>query len=131
MAKKKTIIPPKTWSNPALSPGIRTGDFLFVSGQIAMDPSGQIVGVNNCEVQTRQVMTNLQAVVEAAGGTMDNVIKITCFLTNVEDYPAYCKVRGEVFPEIPPASSSVIVSGLVKPQALVEVEAIVDLSGVA
>jgi len=131
MAKKKTIIPQETWSNPALSPGIRTGDFLFVSGQIAMDRSGQIVGVDNCEVQTRQVMTNLQAVVEAAGGTMDNVIKITCFLTNVEDYPAYCKVRAEVFPETPPASSSVIVSGLVKPHALVEVEAIVDLSGVA
>ena len=65
MTKKKTIIPEETWSNPSLSPGIRTGDFLFVSGQIAMDPSGQIVGVNNCEVQTRQVMTNLQAVVEA------------------------------------------------------------------
>ena len=131
MGKKKTIIPEETWSNPALSPGIRTGDFLFVSGQIAIDPSGQIVGVNNCEVQTRQVMTNLQAVVETAGGTMDNVIKITCFLTNVEDYPAYCKVRAEVFPGIPPTSSSVIVSGLVKPHALVEVEAIVDLSGVA
>ena len=131
MAKKKTIIPQETWSNPALSPGIRTGDFLFVSGQIAMDPSGQIVGVDNCEVQTRQVMTNLQAVVEAGGGTMDDVIKITCFLTNIEDYSAYCKVRAEVFPVIPPASSSVIVSGLVKPQALVEVEAIVDLSGVA
>ena len=130
MTQKKAIVPKDTWSNPALSAGIRTGDLLFVSGQIAMDRSGQLVGVGNCEVQTRQVMINLQSVIEAAGGTMDNVVKITCFLTNVEDYPGYCKVRAEVFPGIPPASSSVIVFALVKPDAIVEVEAIVDLSGV-
>ncbi len=58
---------------------------------------------------------------------MDNVVKITCFLTDVANYPAYGKVRAEVFPSNPPASSTVIVAGLVRPELLVEVEAVVHL----
>jgi enamine deaminase RidA (YjgF/YER057c/UK114 family) len=74
-------------------------------------------------------MSNIRSVVEAAGGSMADVIKITCFLTNVADYPAYGKVRVETFPNDPPASSTVIVAGLVRPEFLVEVEAVAHLSG--
>jgi len=111
--------------NPAISPGIRAGDFLFISGNVANDSSGRLVGVGDCEAQTRQVMANISAIATAAGATMQDVVKITCFLTDVANYAAYGKVRSETFPNTPPASSTVIVSGLVRPEYLVEVEAVV------
>ena len=80
-----------------------------------------------CEAQSRQVMANIRGVVEAAGGRMEDVAKITCFLTNMADYPAYAKVRLETWPANPPASSTVGVSALVRPELVVEVEAIVRL----
>ena len=127
MAERKAIIPHGASPNPALSPGIQVGDTLYVSGQIAVDASGNVVGEGDCEAQTRQVMSNIQAVVKAVGGSMGNVVKITCFLTDVANFPAYSKVRAETFPSNPPASSTVIVAGLVRPELLVEVEAVVHL----
>ena len=127
MPERKPIIPPGASPNPALSPGIQVGDTLYVSGHVAVDASGNLVGEGDCEAQTRQVFTNIQAVVKAVGGSMDNVVKITCFLTDVANYPAYSKVRAEIFPSNPPASSTVIVAGLVRPELLVEVEAVVNL----
>ncbi len=127
MVQRKPIIPPGASPNPALSPGIQVGDTLYVSGQIAVDNAGNVVGEGDCEAQSRQVMANIRAVVKAVGGSMDNVVKITCFLTDVANYPSYSKVRAETFPSNPPASSTVIVAGLVRPELLVEVEAIVHL----
>ena len=127
MVQRKPIIPPGASPNPALSPGIQVGDTLYVSGQIAVDNTGNVVGEGDCEAQSRQVMANIRAVVKAVGGSMDNVVKITCFLTDVANYPSYSKVRAETFPSNPPASSTVIVAGLVRPELLVEVEAIVHL----
>ncbi len=129
MAERKPIIPSGVAPNPALSPGIQVGDFLFVSGNVGQDQNGNLVGEGDCEAQSRQVMANIRAIVEAAGATMADVVKITCFLTDVADYPAYGKVRAETFPSSPPASSTVMVAGLVRPEYLVEVEAIVNMSG--
>ena len=127
MVQRKPIIPPGASPNPALSPGVQVGDTLYVSGHVAVDASGNLVGEGDCEAQTRQVMANIQSVVKAVGGSMENVVKITCFLTDVANYPAYSKVRAETFPSTPPASSTVIVAGLVRPELLVEVEAVVHL----
>ena len=127
MTARKQIIPPGVVPNPALSPGIQVGDTLYVSGQIAVDASGNLVGEGDCGVQTRQVMDNIRAVVQAAGGSMDDVVKTTGFLTDAADFPAYNKVRMETFPGSPPASSTVIVAALVRPELLVEVEAVVHL----
>ncbi len=129
MAERKPIVPSGVAPNPALSPGIQVGDFLFVSGNVGQDQNGNLVGEGDCEAQSRQVMANILAIVEAAGATMADVVKITCFLTDVADYPAYSKVRAETFPSSPPASSTVMVAGLVRPEYLVEVEAIVNMSG--
>jgi 2-iminobutanoate/2-iminopropanoate deaminase len=72
-------------------------------------------------------MTNIGIIVEAAGATMQDVVKITCFLTDVNNYPGYGKVRSETWPSSPPASSTVIVAALVRPEFLVEVEAVVRI----
>ena len=129
MAERKPIVPSGVAPNPALSPGIQVGDFLFVSGNVGQDQNGNLVGEGDCEAQSRQVMSNIRTIVEAAGATMADVVKITCFLTDVADYPAYGKVRAETFPSNPPASSTVMVAALVRPEYLVEVEAIVNMSG--
>jgi reactive intermediate/imine deaminase len=129
MPERTSINPVGISPNPALSPGIRVGDFLFVSGNVGVDSSGNLVGAGDCEAQSRQVMTNIRTIVEAAGGSMQDVVKITCFLTDVNDYPAYGKVRSETWPSSPPASSTVIVAGLVRPEYLVEVEAVVRIPG--
>ena len=127
MPERQPVIPPGVAPNPNLSPGVRVGDTLYVSGHVGTDADGNIA--EGCEAQSRQVMANIRAVIEAAGGKMEDVAKITCFLTNMDDYPAYAQVRRETWPTNPPASSTVGVSCLVRPELVVEVEAIVRLPG--
>ena len=129
MAERVTIVPEGLAANPAFSPGVRVGELLFVSGQIAQDAAGNAVGVGDCEAQTRQVMSRIRTIVAAAGATMSDVVKITTFLVNLDDYPAFSRVRSETFPDSPPASSTVVVAALVRPEFLVEVEAIVHIPG--
>ena len=112
----------------AFAPGMIVGDLLFVSGHCSVDTSGDVVGEGDAEAQTRQVMTNIRDVVSAAGAKMEDVAKITCFITDIAYYPAYSKVRAETWPKDPPASSTVVVTGLVRPEFVVEVEAIVRLA---
>ena len=125
MSERIVITPPGVSPNPALSPGVRVGELLFISGNVANDANGNLVGPGNCEAQSRQVMSNIRAIAEAAGASMSDVVKITCFLTDVNDYAAYGRVRSETFSNSPPASSTVIVAALVRPEFLVEVEAVV------
>lgn len=127
MADRITIVPEGLAANPAFSPGVRVGDLLFVSGQVAQDGNGNTVGIGDCAAQTRQVMARIQTIVEAAGAAMSDVVKITTFLVNLADYPAFSRVRSETFPESPPASSTVVVAALVRPEFLVEVEAVVRI----
>ena len=129
MPERTPINPAGISPNPALSPGVRVGDLLFVSGNVAVDGSGNLVGGSDCEAQSRQVMANIRTIVEAAGGKMEDVAKITCFITDINNYSGYSKVRSETWPSSPPASSTVVVAGLVRPEYLVEVEAIVRLPG--
>lgn len=129
MSERKPILPRGLTASPAFSPGVQVGEFLFVSGQVAQDNNGNVVGVGDCEAQTRHVMSRIRIIVEAAGGAMQDVVKITTFLTQLDNYPAFNKVRSETFPSSPPASSTVIVAGLVRPEFLVEVEAVVRIPG--
>ena len=125
MSERIVITTPGVAANPALSPGVRVGELLFISGNVANDANGNLVGPGDCEAQSRQVMSNIRTIAEAAGASMSDVVKITCFLTDVNDYAAYGRVRSETFSNSPPASSTVIVAALVRPEFLVEVEAVV------
>ena len=125
MPDRKPIVPPGLSANPAFSPGVQVGDLLYVSGQVAQDGEGNTVGIGDAGAQTRQIMSRIQTIVEAAGATMQDVVKMTTFLVNSDDYSAFSQVRSETFPADPPASSTVVVAGLVRPEFLVEVEAVV------
>jgi 2-iminobutanoate/2-iminopropanoate deaminase len=105
------------------SQAVRTGDYLFFSGQIPLDPvSGNIVG-QDAETQTRQVLKNIEAVLEAAGLAADRVLKTTVYLADLQDFAAVNKVYAEYFGEAKPARATVQVTALPK-GALVEIEGI-------
>ena len=129
MAVRKPVTPQGMTANPAFSPGVQVGEFLFISGTVGNDATGNLVGVGDCEAQTRQAFANIKSIAAAVGASMDDVVKITCFLIDVADYAAYGKVRSETCGSGPPASSTVMVAALVRPEFLVEVEAIVHVPG--
>jgi 2-iminobutanoate/2-iminopropanoate deaminase len=109
------------------SQAIRSGTLLFCSGQIALDPAtGQVVAPTDVEAQTRKLMENLGAVLQAGGASFDEVVKTTIFLKSMGDFPKVNEIYGSFFKGTPPARSTVEVSRLPK-DVLVEVEAIAVL----
>ena len=105
------------------SPAARVGNQVFVAGQVATDANGELVGIGDAGAQSAQCFKNIEAALKAAGANWDDVTKITCFMVNADDYAAYSEVRNGIFPENGPASSTVFVKALVRPEMLVEVEA--------
>lgn len=104
------------------SQAIRVGDFVFTAGQLAFDPTTGKLVEGGIEEQTRQVLRNIAAVLEAAGSSLDRVIKTTVFLEDMGDFGAMNAVYGEFFAHEPPVRSTVEV-GLAL-GALVEIDAI-------
>ena len=105
------------------SQAVQFGDLLFVSGQIALDPkSGQLVD-GDIGSQTRQVLENLKAIIEGAGMTLQDVLKCSCFLNNMENFGKFNEVYDTYFGESLPARETVEVGRLPK-DVLVEVSAI-------
>jgi|SRR5581483_11837875 len=105
------------------SQGIRTGDMIFCAGQIPLDPATGKLVEGDITPQTRRALTNLKNVLEAAGSSLQRVVKTTVFLANLDDFQAMNKVYGEFFNDQPPARSTVQVARL-PAGALVEIEAI-------
>jgi 2-iminobutanoate/2-iminopropanoate deaminase len=108
---------------------VRFGNMLFVSGLTAHDASGKIVGGADAAAQTRQILLNLKLVLDAAGATMADVLKVTVFLTDINDRAAINPVRQEFFGSARPASTLIEVSRLALPEMKVEIEAVVGLPG--
>lgn len=105
------------------SQAIRAGEFVFLSGQIGIDPeTGKIAGDTAAE-QAAQVLKNIKAILTAASLTVDHVVKTTIFLASMDDFPAVNEVYGEFFHTEPPARSTVQAARLPM-NALVEIEAI-------
>jgi 2-iminobutanoate/2-iminopropanoate deaminase len=103
---------------------VRAGELLFVSGVVAVDGDGRLVGGDDVVVQTRQVFENLQAVLAAAGCAFGDVVKVTVFLTDIGDRARINTIRQEFFGEARPASTLVEVPRLAVPGATVEIEAV-------
>ena len=107
------------------SQAVKTGNLLFTSGQIALDPAtGEIVGTT-IEEQTEQVMKNLGAILKEAGATYENAVKTVCFLDNMDDFGAFNEIYGKYFTG-KPARSGVAVKTLPK-NVLCEVEVIAEI----
>ena len=102
------------------SPGVRAGNTVYVSGVVALDADGNTVGVGDVKAQTRHVLEAVKAVVEAAGGSMEDVAFNQIFLADLADYAGMNEVYRAYFPADPPARYC-IRADLVKPEFLVEI----------
>ncbi|MEA4966286.1 MAG: RidA family protein [Oscillospiraceae bacterium] len=105
------------------SQAIDVGDFVFLSGQIPIDPTTGAIVEGGVPAQTRQIFSNIEAVLTAASLTLQNVVKTTVFMTDLGEFGTLNSVYAQYFPENPPARSCVEVSALPK-GAQVEVEVI-------
>ena len=101
------------------------GTIVFISGQVALDKSGNVVGKDDFKAQLEQVFENLKAAVEAAGGTFDDIIKLNSYVVDMSHLADFREVRDKyVNVKNPPASTAVQVPRLFRPEFLVEVEAV-------
>ena len=121
----KTLMAPTGYSHIAKASG---GTTVYIAGQVACDASGQLIGEGHFEAQAEQVFKNLKAAVEAAGGTMADLVKMNVYLVaevSAEEVPKLRAIRERyVNAAHPPASTLVVVSRLARPGWLIEIEAI-------
>lgn len=126
MANLEYIAPPGVAPAPGYTHVVvGTGRLVSVSGQVAFDETGRLVGPGDPEAQARQVFENLRRCLAAAGATFDHVVKLTYFVTDIASMNAIRRVRDELIdPAKLPSSSAVRVAGLILPELLMEIEAL-------
>jgi len=107
-------------------PGAKAGDFVFTAGTGAVDPQGNVVHIGDVRGQTRYTLNLIKDVVEAAGGTMADIVFNAIFIKDWKDYRAMNEVYEEFFPDTPPPRYCVQV-GLVLPELLVEIQSIAHI----
>ncbi len=123
---KRVLNPASVQAKGSYSPGweVSGGRLVFVAGQIPWDADGQTVCKGDVAGQTRQVFANIGAILAEAGGSLDDVVKITVFAADIRYRDVINQVRTETFKEPYPASTQVAVASLVDPEWLVEIEAV-------
>jgi 2-iminobutanoate/2-iminopropanoate deaminase len=119
----RTEAAPAPFQGAPYSQAIQTGDLVFVSGQLGLEPGHTEMAGDSIAEQTEQVMKNLGAILEAAGSGFDRIVKTTVFLTNLDDFQGMNEVYARYVGETPPARATVEV-GRLPSGALVEIEAV-------
>jgi aminoacrylate peracid reductase len=129
MATPRTITAPGApWPERyTFSPALRVGQLLFISGTTAIDERGEIVAPGDIVGQTRHIFEKFARLLAAAGGGLEHVVETTEYVTTTENYRGTAAVRREVFRPPYPAATGVIVSGLLRPGALIEISAVAVL----
>jgi 2-iminobutanoate/2-iminopropanoate deaminase len=122
----RTESAPAPFQGAPYSQAIRTGELVFVAGQLGLEPGHTEMAGDTVEAQTEQALTNLRAILEAAGSGLDKLVKTTVFLTDLDDFPGMNGVYARHVGDRPPARSTVEVAALPS-GALVEIEAIAHL----
>ncbi|MEM8695618.1 MAG: RidA family protein [Pseudomonadota bacterium] len=108
----------------AISPGWRVGDILFLSGQAAIDENGAIVGAGDFEAQLAQTFANIDRVLAAGGSSRNKIVKVTIYLTDMDNFPAMVEARKRYFTPPWPADTIVEVKSLALPELMVEIDVI-------
>lgn len=124
MARIPIAPPDMKDQRPRYTLGWRVGNTIYVAGQLPFDKDGNLIGRGDIKAQTRRVFEQIKKIVTAGGGTMDDIVKITVFVTDVRHREPYAEVRSEFFGPNPPASTMVQISNLAIPDALIEIEAV-------
>ncbi len=113
------------------SRAVRLGDWIAVSGTTASDENSQVVAIGDPAAQAKYIFAKIERALKAAGGSLTDIIRTRIYVVNTEDWEAVARVHGEIFKEIRPANTLIVVKALVDPQMLVEIEAdarLTDLS---
>jgi 2-iminobutanoate/2-iminopropanoate deaminase len=105
------------------SPAVRAGDTIYVSGQVSVDPATGQFALSDVQAETRQILTNIKALLEGCGATMSDVVRCGVYLTNGDDFQAMNAVYAEFFGDTKPARTTII-GGLPLKEAKVEIDAI-------
>ncbi len=125
------VIQPKSLSDPRprYSQGILAdgGKLLFIAGQTASDKDGNVVGKGDIEAQTHQVFENLSAVLKEVGGSLENLVMTTTYITDRKYREGYNRVRMQYYKKNSPTSTLVIVTGLAHPDYLIEINGVAVL----
>jgi enamine deaminase RidA (YjgF/YER057c/UK114 family) len=128
----KEMIYPKGWDSfrrLTFAPAARRAGLIFLSGSTAVDRNtGDFVGEGDIVTQTRQIYKNMQEILEAAGASMADVVQTTDYITTTAGYKETANIRREFFGDSFPASTGIIISGLLNPKALIEIDAIAVVS---
>jgi enamine deaminase RidA (YjgF/YER057c/UK114 family) len=123
--KRERIDPGWAWLKKFnISAGEKVGETIWLSGAVAFDAEGNVVGGDDLYAQTKQTFANIAEALASAGAGMGDVVKINTFLTDLSRYAEYGRARTEAFPDGVPASTVVGTTALVRPELLVEVEAV-------
>lgn len=107
---------------PGMSQAVRCGDWIMVSGQVAVS-NGRVIGVGDAVAQAQQCFDNLQNALREAGGSLEDVVNLRCYLTDRSAYTGYAEIKNHLFGSHPPCSTVVVVKELLLPDLLMEVEA--------
>ena len=126
MARRKSLRPAGwTWAdNLSHDLGVQVDDTIWISGMIALNPHGKLIGERDARTQADKVFSNIAEILAVGDATLNDVVKITAWLTDMDDYPAYNDARSAAFPGRLPASATVLSPQLVMPGLLVEIEAV-------
>ena len=130
MPPLEIVNPGRSWpEHYTFSPAVRKGNLLFISGLTGTDTQGNIVDKGDIVAQTRRIFEKIKAILEAAGGSFDDVVKTMDYITTTENYRGTADVRREYFRHGFPAATGVVVKGLLRQDALIEIDAIAVLDG--
>jgi len=119
------FINPDTLSKPTgYTHVVKAANLVFIAGQVAVNPSGDAVGIGDFETQAQQVFAILENAVKAAGGTKQDIVATTVYMLDRDHLPAFRMARDQFFGSDPPASTLLFITGLARPELLLEVEAV-------
>ncbi len=123
------VVPNENWpARFTFSPAVRVGNLVFLSGTTGTDDRGNIVGPGDIVAQTRRIFEKFSLILQSVGGNLDNIVETTDYVLSLDDYKKTAALRRELFKGPPwPAATGVVVSGLVREGALIEIKGIAAL----
>lgn len=126
---ERIVTDPDPYEQFRIALGYRVGNLVFISGQASINENGAIVGAGDFDAQAEQVFKNLRRVLEAAGSSMEKIIKVNIYLTDMSNFPKIVELRGKHFTQPWPADTITGVTALAQPELMIEIEAIALVDG--
>lgn len=127
MINKRLINPASSHATRGYSQAVQVGNTVYISGQVGLDREGRLVGKDDPVAQARQAVENIKAILDEVGAGPENIVKMRTYVTDRENWGAILKEIGRLTAKHSPAYTSVMVAGLVIPDTVVEIEAVVAL----